>query len=295
MGFLSLSKFRANRMHRQAQTLSDEGNDDAALVLYQKCLAIDPARSTSLYNIGLIYKYRGDWAKSLEFNLRAYELSPSDEASRWNLAIAATALRRWSLARRAWSDNGFEVADGNEPLVMDLGRTPVRLNPNQDGEVVWGRRIDPVRVMIESVPFPESGFRCNDIVLHDGAAVGLRVIRGREYPVFNVLELFEASKISTFVASIRASAPEQVEWLAQLADATGVVMEDWTGSVKTVCSLCSEGTPHEFHEIEGEKAWNSERKVGFGCAAAEQIDEMVAACKKSASVEIYEVALALSA
>lgn len=295
MDFLSLSKFRANRLHRQAQTFSDEGNDDAALALYQKCLALDPTRSASLYNMGLIYKYRGDWQKSLEFNSRAYELSPSDEASRWNLAIAATALRRWSVARKAWRDNGLELADVNEPITMELGQTPVRLNSKDAGEVVWGKRIDPVRVLIESIPFPESGFRCNDIVLHDGAAVGCRVIEGQEYPVFNVLELFESSKTSTYVAHIRVSTPDDMEWLARLAGATGLVMEDWTANVRTLCSQCSEGTPHEAHDSNGEKAWITERKIGFGCSFPAQMDEIVAAYQKRSTLEIYKVTLALSA
>jgi tetratricopeptide (TPR) repeat protein len=295
VSFFSLSKYRAARMHRQAQMHSAQGDDQAALELYEKCLTLDRARPTTLYNIGLIYKYRGDWEKSLEFNARAYDLSPSDEASRWNLAIAATALRRWSVARRAWRDNGLVLADIDEPISMDFGQTPIRLNPKTDGEVVWGRRIDPVRAVIESVPLPESRFRCNDVVLHDGAATGYRVIKGREYPVFNVLELFEPSKTSTYVAHIRVTGPEQIEWLARLAETTGVVMEDWTGNVRTLCSQCSEGTPHESHDTEGQKLWNTDRRIGFGCSVPNQINEIIAACKASATLEIFEVALALSA
>ena len=292
---MNLAKFRAGRLHSQAQALSNGGDDEAALQLYLKCVALDPSRPTSLYNIGLIYKYRGDWEKSLEFNARAYALCPSDAASRWNLAIAATALRRWAVARKAWRDSGLALDDGNEPVKMDFGKTPVRLNPNERGEVVWGRRIDPVRVIIESVPSPESGFLCNDIVLHDGAARGYRVIDGREYPVFNVLQLFEPSKISTYVAHIRVATPEQFEWLARLADAKGLAMEDWTGNIRMLCRQCSEGTPHESHDTDGDEAWNTERRVGFGCSSQEQIDEIVAACKESAVLEICTVVLGLSA
>lgn len=81
---------QAAELHAQAWAL--EGRDDEAMRLYRKALALDPGRPTTLYNLGLIRKYRGEWAESLDFNRRAVELDPDDEAANWNLAIAATAL-----------------------------------------------------------------------------------------------------------------------------------------------------------------------------------------------------------
>jgi hypothetical protein len=304
MTLLGLSKQRAKRLHRQAQARSADGDDDAALELYRQCLALDPTRASSLYNIGLIYKYRSDWEKSFEFNAKAYELAPTDAASRWNLAIAATALRRWRVARQAWRDNGWDLADSDEPIRMDFGHTPVRLHPHlgadanapaHAGEVVWGSRIDPVRVVIDSIPFPNSGFRCGDVVLHDGAAVGARVVNGREYPVFNVLALFEASTLSTYVAHVQGMTPEHIDWLQQLAGATGVTIEDWTGNVRTLCKLCSEGIPHSAHDTAGETVWNAERTIGLACAAPEQIDRIMSACKEKAAFDISRITLELNA
>ena len=172
MGDVVDIRMRADRLHDKARDLSDSGKDDEALRIYEQALALDPDRSTTLYNMGLIHKYRGNWQESFELNARAYELAPEDEAARWNWAIAATALRRWDVARRLWADNGIALEGESGPIEMNFGLTPVRLNPESDGEVVWARRIDPVRAVIKSIPFPESGFRYNDVVLHDGAAVG---------------------------------------------------------------------------------------------------------------------------
>jgi hypothetical protein len=44
----------------------------------------------------------------------------------------------------------------------------VRLNPQSSGEVVCGERLDPARLLILSVPLPESRHRFYDIVLNDG-------------------------------------------------------------------------------------------------------------------------------
>jgi len=186
-----LKKKKAQKLHNEAQELSDEGNDEKAIELYLKAIELDPIKSESFYNVGLIYKYQGQWEKSYKYNVQAYRLDPEDEAARWNLAIAATALRKWREVRTAWQENGIEIDGETGPIDMDFGMTPVRLNPDDDGEVVWATRIDPVRGRIDSIPYKESGFKHGDIVLHDGAAVGYREIGENEYPVFNVLELFE--------------------------------------------------------------------------------------------------------
>lgn len=53
------------------------------------------------YNKGLEAKYESRWKESLEHNQRAAEFDPDDQATWWNLAIAATALHNWPEARRA--------------------------------------------------------------------------------------------------------------------------------------------------------------------------------------------------
>ncbi len=152
MKLTDLSKKKAQKFHDQGQALSDDGKDREAIDAYLKAIEIDPRKSESFYNIGLIYKYRGEWIKSLEYNARAYALDPEDEAARWNLAIAATALRKWDIARDAWKDNGITLEGGSGPISMNFDMTPVRLNPDDSGEVVWATRIDPVRARIDSIP-----------------------------------------------------------------------------------------------------------------------------------------------
>jgi tetratricopeptide (TPR) repeat protein len=250
---------RADRLHEQAQALED---DNEALRLYQAALDLDARRPTTFYNIGLIHKYRGAWALSLEFNRRAIELSPDDEAANWNLAIAATAMRDWRAARQAWRRVGIEVDEGDAPIEGDFGMTPVRLNPNDDGEVVWGQRLDPVRARIDNIPYPSSGFRCGDVVLHDGAPVGEREWRGKTYSVFNVLELFEPSAHATFEAEVTVASDADRKALTQALLAAGVTHEDWTESVRVLCKQCSEGTVHEQHDHGLAADWQGRRVIG---------------------------------
>lgn len=261
--FLTSPRKQAEKLHQEGMVLDDAGETELALEKYRAALALDAARPTTHYNIGLIHKYRKAWVESLHHNQRAVELDPNDEAASWNLAIAATALRDWQTARATWQRLGLPITPGDSPIEADFGIAPVRLNPDDEGEVVWGDRIDPVRVRIRGIPFPGSGFRYGDVVLHDGAAVGVRRHRGREYPVFNVLELFAASPYVTCEAELRCTEPADIEALKAICAELALEIEDWTGSVRMICRQCSEGRPHEHHDHELEQAWQPVHRVAF--------------------------------
>ena len=112
-------------MFDEALALSEAGDKDAALAKYMEALELDFNNPNVLYNIGLNYKYRGAWKESFKYNRRASELRPKDEATEWNLGIAATALRDWKTARSVWCGLGMKI-DGEEgPIDDNFGQTPV--------------------------------------------------------------------------------------------------------------------------------------------------------------------------
>lgn len=256
-----------DRLLDEAEALDDL---EAAMPLYERALALDPDRAATHYNIGLVYKYRAAWVESLRHNRRASDLQPADEAAHWNMGIAATALRDWAAAREAWRRVGIQITEGDGPIEEDFGITPVRLNPNDSGEVVWGRRIDPVRVVIGNIPYPASGFRAGDVVLHDGAPVGEREYNGRTYSVFNVLALFEPSANSTYEAEVRARDAADLDALTSALDAAQIDHEVWTSNVRILCKQCSEGTPHEHvGDQERAAAWPDSHVLGISTTSPE--------------------------
>lgn len=271
MNIFNLNKKTAQKFHDQGQSFSDDGKDEEAIRAYSKAIELDPGKSESFYNIGLICKYQGEWEKSLEFNAKAYDLDPEDEAARWNLAIAATALHKWDIARRAWKDNGIDIEGDSGPINMNFGRTPIRLNPGDSGEVVWATRIDPVRARIDSIPYKESGFKHGDVVLHDGAAVGYREAGEMEYPVFNVLELFESSSFRTVIASVIITNDDELKVLDDMFSQSKHDFEDWSTNIRTICRQCSEGKPHEHHDEALAEDWVGERTLGIAVADDEPV------------------------
>lgn len=242
-------RLRASRANARGGRLLDKGDSGGAIALYRKAIALDPTWDAPYYNLGLLYKYGGHWEASLEANLRATELAPEASANWWNLGIAATALGRWDLARKAWRGAGVPVPDGDGPLDWPCGYHPIRLNPGREGETVWSERLDPARARLSNIPLADYCY--GDVVLHDGAAAGYRELDGREVAVFDCLALLEPSRLSTWCVEIELDPTKlsdtAFDELESLAEARGLATEDWSRSLRLLCKACNEGRPHEPH------------------------------------------------
>ncbi len=252
---------RAQDLNTRAMEHEERGEVDEAEALYKLASQADPEFSYPVFNLGLLCKRQRRWSESLAYNQRAVELDPDDKAGWWNLGIAATALGDWTEARRAWRGAGVEIPDGDGPLQMQMGTIPVRLNPDGDAEVVWGARIDPARVILLSVPVPGSGHNFRDLMLHDGAPSGYRIVGDYEVPVFDTLERLERSCWSTFGVEAVIPSEDALEALFECVGEAGDGVEDW-GTVRVLCKQCSEGTPHE-HESPVDEEWPCTRSIGL--------------------------------
>ena len=251
----------------------EDVNYEAAVDAYVAHLAEHPDDAGIWFDIGIAYKHLRRWQQCVNANLRALELNPNEpgDPAWWNLGIAATALRDWPLARKAWRGYGLSI-DGEEgPVTCAYGMTPVRL-PN--GEVVWGDSIDPARVIIRNVPFRDSGFRWGDIVLRDGAPNGERRSGTQTYSVFNVLEKWSPSEIPTYAVTVTCGDASDSEALVKLFEEQSFAAEDWTANVRTLCAACSRGNPDAQH-THAFKADATERE--FGIAAPRGLAEKLLA------------------
>ena len=289
MEFINPKIKRARQLFKRAIAMKEDGQEEQALALYQKLLALNPAHAAAWYNLGLIYKYRQQWQASLECNQRAFELEPSREAACWNLAIAATALGRWDIARACWLARGMKLEGESGPINMDFGSALVRLNPDDQAEVVWVSRICPVRARIDNMPFPESGFRYGDIVLHDGAAVGYRTNRGHEYPVFNAFKCIEASPYESWVAMVEITHDDDLEQLEALFKTTPHEFEDWTRNTRMLCRQCSEGRPHEQHDHNLKPEWQAQRRLGLALLDGQDVSALFATWQQQCGARLLRL------
>jgi hypothetical protein len=242
---------KAQACNDLGNTRQDDGDEDGALQAYAEASSHRPDWAVPWYNAGLIHKYRGDWAASLEANARAVQCDPGNEGAVWNLGIAATALGDWATARRAWRLYGIPLAEGEGPVDHFAGLTPIRVHGDEASEVLWADRIDPARAILRNVPLPGSGHRYGDLVLHDGAPNGYRLHQGREVAVFDALALIAPSDYATFELWIEEASQDEIDTLIARFHAMGDGAENWSLGIRMLCAACSEGRPYgdgEGHE-----------------------------------------------
>ena len=284
----------------RAFTLIDDGRYEDADALLTRAADLEPWLSESWFNLALLHKFRHDWEQARSAGLRAVALLERDTQAPdwWNVGIAATALQDWSLARRAWQAYGLPVpgaaSGAEEPLGMELGGAAVRLSPEGEAEVVWGRRLDPARIEVQNIPLPSSGRRWGEVVLHDGVPRGERALTTETgetavYPVFDEIELWAPSAVPTWVVLIEAATEADRDALERLAADAGYAAEDWSSSVRLLCRSCSESRmpsgqgedepqhdPHD-HSVPGRPGplghtgvgalWSPERECGLAAPA----------------------------
>lgn len=166
---------------------------EVAAPLVRFAAAEMPGDLSYQFNLGVVHKLAGDFAASRG----AFELvllhRPDDRAARWNLGIACTALEDWPAARAAWEALGFRLPPGEGDFGAPAEPTPLRL-PTAPGapvasEVVWGRRMDPARAMVTTVPRYPGLAEYGDVVLIDGVPAGETRLEGQKLPIFPALRV----------------------------------------------------------------------------------------------------------
>ncbi|MBO0724432.1 MAG: tetratricopeptide repeat protein [Blastocatellia bacterium] len=271
--FDEASRSLAMRHNEKAIKLQESGLIAEAIQYYQKAIKLWPAWATPWYNLGLLRKEQRNWQESLRCNQKAVALDASEQGAWWNLGIAATALEDWAEARRAWKGFGIEIPEGEGPIELEIGLTPIRINPYDEAEVVWCRRIDPARAIIACVPLPQSDHRFNDLLLHDGAPNGFRTVDDKEVPVFDELQLLIPSEYGTFEVIVSGVGPEDVESLAEMAAERGLAAEDWSSNLRMICRACSEGN------LAGKHTHNIDqtdyRRIGFAALSEIQARDIL--------------------
>ena len=256
--------------------------------------AADPDWDEPPFSLGVLYKWTRRWRDCLESSQRALALNPKSAGARWNSGIAATALRDWPAARAAWKAYGIKLPADKGEIRGRFGTTPVRLDPQGSGEVVWGKRIDPARIIIESVPLPESGRRYGEIVLHDGEPKGERMLGDEAVPVFDEIELWQASRYITFRCRVHARTMDDYDSLVRSLLKAGCMFEDMS-NVRMLCRQCSEGLPHEHHDHElPDSGWDSHRRMLIAARSPLRVRQVAYHwARRSGSREVLSLELAL--
>lgn len=230
-------------------------------------VAAVPDNFNAWFEAGLFSKAIQDWPECVRRNERAVELFTPEVAeafdgvnpAAWNLGVAATALGDWATARRAWASYGIDLYQGAEPIDIDYGSVPIRINPDRPSlphtvqphhgatEVIWCWRRSPAHAVVASVPLPESGHRFRDVLLHDGEPKGSRMLGDREVAVFDELLRLQDSGLPTWKAEVSGADEADLEALGDRVGPLGLGVDNWSG-MRIMCAECSHGNADTRHD-----------------------------------------------
>jgi hypothetical protein len=251
-GNAALRKNEAKALLKQARSAWEAEQWQLSADRYEEVLRHFPDEKPSAiwwFDAALAHKFLRNWDKAFELGREAAARVPRGEGDPafWNLGIAATVLRDWAVARDAWAGYGIELPKGEGEIVGRFGMACVRLETDGHYEVVWAERLCPTRARVVSVPVT-AGRRFGEVVLHDGAPTGERVVEGRKHSVFDEILLFEPSALPTHSVTLTVPAPEDLEELIASFAALGLGAEP-ASSVNTLCKCCSEGSHEQQRSV----------------------------------------------
>ena len=232
------------------EALRYEAEEDVynAVKLYKQAARFAPNWSEPHQRLGRLYGRRAEWKPCLHYSQRAVELDPNGATDSWqDLALAATALKRWRTARLAWNKLGYSFRLEDRALNLDMGLVALQLrHPNGNLEIVWARAVDPARAVLDSVPHPGGEFRHGDLVLHDREPCGYRTVRGGTVVVYEAREILRRGHRQTFAALLLTANRRHLETLDRLCLDAEVGFDNWSGAIRQMTSRERAGLPEYF-------------------------------------------------
>jgi tetratricopeptide (TPR) repeat protein len=233
------------QLYEQALAYDQAGDVYNAVKLYKKATKSCPQWFPPFERLGLIYKGRQDWKGALYYNKKAVSLNPANRNAWWDLGIAATALKRWRLARSVWSKFGISQKEARKK-----GKASVRLKVGQQFEIVEVQLLDPARAMISSIPFPNSDRRFRDIILYDRDISGYYRSKGAKLPVYDELDLHKRSVYQTASCWLHEVGESEVKKLEEMCLEYKLGFEVWSNAQLNT-SFANAGKVPEYQTVEG--------------------------------------------
>ena len=186
-----------------ALRMTGSQDDDEALRMMQKAIALDPENGESWFKLGLLHKWRGRWNEGVEAYQRARALGSDSEGTKWNLAICATGAGDYDLAIEVSRELGIKIDRGADglpfgsfaPVQVRVSTLGEGINPaahipgvERNFENMWVERHSLCHGKIVNASIYELPVDYGDIVLWDGAPVGYRVDGEERVPRFPLLQ-----------------------------------------------------------------------------------------------------------
>lgn len=213
----------------QAEAYEVQQDDYNAIKLYKRAIRLAPQWLPPYEHLCQVYKKRREWKAVIHYNKKVVALDPTRAQHWWDLGIGAAATGRQRLARRIWHKFGHDTK-------ASFGRKPVTIQLVHSGmyELVWARPLDPARVVLESIPHPDSDRSFQDVLLVDKHQVGTTVVGNRRLPIYPELDLLKRSHYHTWSCQLLGVDTEDVQLLENLCREVSLGFEVWSNANRSL-------------------------------------------------------------
>lgn len=247
----------ARRLYEEALKYDESGDVYNAIKLYKRVVKLADGWFLPYSRLQMIYKARQEWKPAYHYTKRALALDTKHTGLWWDLGIAATALKKWRIAKSVW--NKFAA-----PFTFPENKRStfsICLTYNGQFELIWVRPLCPARAEILSIPQPESQRCYGDLILYDRRELkGYNVANNRKMPIFDYLGLWKHSKYSTFSCWLHTDNQKDVQALETLCQNAGMGFENWSNNTWNSSKNIRKKKPEfynlpELNNHSSEKQW----------------------------------------
>jgi tetratricopeptide (TPR) repeat protein len=213
-------------LYQQAEQYRQQGDTYNAVKLFKHVARAAPEWSAPFFQLGAIYKYRQEWKPALHYIKRAVALDPTNREAWWDLAIAASALKKNRISRSIWQKFGWSLKTWAPAPVS------IKTTYGDQFEIMWADSRGPASAEIQNIPYPLSGRRYRDLVLFDRVVTGYHIVDKRRFPVYLDLGLLKRSEFQTFSCLLEMTDDKAVRLLQKLCEDEGLGFEIWSNAVR---------------------------------------------------------------
>ncbi|MEM1215149.1 MAG: tetratricopeptide repeat protein [Bacteroidota bacterium] len=212
------------QLFEEARRYEALGDSYHAIKLYKRIVKLVPEWMPPYLALGRQYHQRHEWKPCYHYFKKTVALAPDEREAWWGLGMAATALKKWRVARSVWSKFGMgKISPQPEGL---------RLTYNGQFEILWMRPESPAHGRILSIPHPDSGFHYGDLVMYERKPIGHHIVDQRRVPVYAEFGHFKRSPYQTFSCLVHHVTEKQILQLEQMCYSARLGFEVWSNAAR---------------------------------------------------------------
>jgi len=218
-----------NKYYRRAVAYHRVGDVYQAVKLFKRLAKVAPEWIKPYLFLSEIYTVRQEWKPAMHYSQVVLSMDETHQPAWLSVALAATALKQWKKARNAWNELDYELKENTKPIQLDMGRIVLKIQTEEQVEIVEAERIGPARAIIRSIPQPKSTFQFGmTVLLHPETKETFIDKKRRKHKVYKALEIWKVAAYKTYTAFLHTTDKSDLDILYSLCENADIGFDNWS-------------------------------------------------------------------